>query len=339
MSRRNRVVYTDPGGRGWATVESMARLLARCLDADFVKLATRPRVDRARRALAPLTRRSSSGTCVVVAPQPAHLGSLVTAHAVVSGYERVVGWVVDSWLDDRIPRMAKHTAHYDHIFITDAELVDRWGDVTGAPTHWLPFGSDVLDQPALPPERPVDLLRVGRQPDEWADDAVTADDARRLGLAFSPGPPLLPDARANQASLMAAMRGAKATLSFTNLVSPAVYTHPTRDYVTGRWTDALASGATVAGVPPRCEAGKRLLWDSGLVLLPGTSRADGLERIVEFVGTWTPEHSAGVRRRALETLDWRVRFRELAATTGIRSSALDDEVARWQGALERDSSL
>src|SRR5690349_18635571 len=111
VPRRNRVIYTDPGGRGWATVETLARLLATSLDAELVQLETRPSLDRARRALAPLVRRSSSGTCVVVAPQPAHLGSLVTPRALTSGYERVVGWVVDSWLDDRIPRMAKHTSH------------------------------------------------------------------------------------------------------------------------------------------------------------------------------------------------------------------------------------
>ena len=338
MPRRNRVVYTDPGGRGWATVESMARLLALSLDADFISLATRPTFDKGRRALAPLVRRSSSGTCVVVAPQPAHLGSLVTPHAVVSGYERVVGWVIDSWLDERIPRMAKHTSRYDQLFVTDLELVDTWAQVTGTPTHWLSFGSDVLDQPALPEDRPVDLLRVGRQPEEWEDDEATATEASRLGLVFSAGPPLLPDARANQQSLMAAMRGAKATLSFTNLVSPAVYTHPTRDYVTGRWTDALASGASVAGVPPHCEAGKRLLWDDGLVVLPGTGRLEGLERIAAFARTWSPDHSISVRARALRTLDWRVRFRELASVSGLSSAVLDGELARWNDAVDTAES-
>ena len=85
------------------------------------------------------------------------------------------------------------------------------------------------------------------------------------------------------------MRSAKLTLSFTNLVSPAVYTHPTRDYVTGRWTDALASGALVAGIPPQCEAGSRMLWDEGLVRLPTTDLGDGLDAIATAVSTWRPE--------------------------------------------------
>lgn len=333
MSPRHRVIYTDPGGRGWASVEVMARLLATSLGAEFIQLSTRPSLDRARRALVPLTRRSSSGTCIVVAPQPAHLGSLVTPRALLSGYERVIGWVIDSWLDDRIPRLARHTGHYDQLFVTDLELVESWQETTGTPTHWLPFGSDVLDQPVLTDDRPIDLLRVGRQPDSWSDNDATERDARRMGLSFKAGPTLVPDARTNQAVLMQAMRSSKATLAFTNLVSPAVYTHPTRDYVTGRWTDALASGSTVAGIPPTCAAGEKVLWPEGLLVLPGTSRVAGLETIADFVREWTPDHAHRVRSHALRTLDWRIRFGELARISGLRAATLDSELERWEVAV------
>lgn len=334
MPRRTRVVYTDPGGRGWATVRLLAELLASCLDAELVVTSTRPRIDRLRRATGQAPRRNGSGTCVVVAPQPAHLGSLMDAHYLLRGYDRVVGWVIDSFLDDRIPRMAQHRGHYDQLFITDVELLGTWADRTGTPTQWLPFGSNVLDQPPLPADRPVDLLRVGRQPEAWDDDGAVSRACAELGLRFSAGPPLHRDARHNQAALTGAMRDAKLTLSFTNLVSPAVYTHPTRDYVTGRWTDALASGALVAGVPPRCEAARRMLWDDALVLLGSTDLAEGLETIAAAVAAWRPEDAAATQLEALRTLDWRLRFRTLADSIGLVAPRLDDELARLTSKMD-----
>jgi hypothetical protein len=330
MPRRTRVIYTDPGGRGWATVELLAKLLATCLDAELVTTTTRPRTDRVRRASGQLPRRHGSGTCVVIAPQPAHLGSLLSAGYLMRGYDRVVGWVIDSFLDDRIPRMAQHRGHFDQLFITDRELVGTWAERTGTQTAWLPFGSDVLGQPAPPGERPTDLLRVGRQPDTWDDDESTREACARLGLSFSSGPPLDPDSQRNQSALTAAMRHSKLTLSFTNLVSPAAYTHPTRDYVTGRWTDALASGAAVAGIPPQCEAGQRVLWDDALVRLESTDRADGLEVIATALREWTPERADAIHLQALKTLDWRLRFRDLVASIDLSSSRLDDELALWE---------
>lgn len=334
MPRRTRVVYTDPGGRGWATVALLAELLAHCLDAELVTTSTRPRLDRVRRAAGQAPRRHGSGTCVVIAPQPAHLGSLLDAAYLFRGYDRVVGWVIDSFLDDRIPRMAQHRGHYDQLFVADLELVETWASRTGAATQWLPFGSNVLDQPPLPDDRPVDLLRVGRQPEQWDDNDVTRRAAAELGLAFSAGPPLEPDPRLNQAALMAAMRGAKLTLSFTNLVSPAVYTHPSRDYVTGRWTDALASGAGVAGVPPRCEAGQRLLWDEALVRLPDTELDSGLEVIAAAVSAWRPEHATQIHLEALRTLDWRLRFKTLVDSIDLVAPRLDDELARLEARVD-----
>lgn len=337
MPRRTRVIYTDPGGRGWATVALLAELLAECLDAELVSMSTRPRLDRVRRAAGEAPRRSGSGVCVVIAPQPAHLGSLISATYLMRGYDRVIGWVIDSFLDDRIPRMALGRGHFDQLFITDVELLESWSARTGTPTGWLPFGSNVLDQPSLPERRSVDLLRVGRQPGAWDDNDLTHRLAAELGLAFSAGPPLLRDPRQNQDALTAAMRDAKITLSFTNLVSPATYTHPTRDYVTGRWTDALASGAMIAGVPPQCEAGRRVLWDGALVRLPDTDLDAGLELIARTAEAWEPAQSETIRLRALQTLDWRLRFKTLADSADLSAPKLDDELARLSSKIDLHS--
>ena len=42
----------------------------------------------------------------------------------------------------------------------------------------------------------------------------------------------------------------KFALAFSNRVSPEGHTHPEWEYITGRWTDVLASGVSVAGIPP-----------------------------------------------------------------------------------------
>lgn len=323
---RDRVIYTDPGGRGWATVEVMARMLAETLDAEYVRLTTRPHRDRLRRATGHLPRRRTRGACYVIAPQPAHLGSLLTPAYFLRGFDRVVGWVIDSWLDDRIPRMARQS-HFDELFVTDAELVELWRERTATPTTWLPFGTDALGQPEASPERPVDLLRVGRQPRAWDDDAETARLAGKRGLRFAPGPPLVSDPFVNQASLTEAMRSAKFTLSFTNLASPAEYTHPSRDYVTGRWTDALAAGARVAGIRPRCIAGQRLLWDEGTFELSSSDPESALDRLVEASAAWRPQDARRIRHRALTTLDWRLRFAEIVPRDE-HTTRLEDELER-----------
>jgi hypothetical protein len=41
----------------------------------------------------------------------------------------------------------------------------------------------------------------------------------------------------------------KFALAISNRANPTMQTHPEREYIAGRWTDALASGATVVGIP------------------------------------------------------------------------------------------
>jgi hypothetical protein len=335
MHTRNRVIYTDPGGRGWAPVELLAELVARCLDAELVRLSTRPRLDRGRRALGLLPRRASSrGVCVVIAPQPAHLGSLITPRYLLSGYDHVAGWVIDSFLDDRIPRLARDHGHFDRLYITDFELVPVWQERTGTPTECLPWGSNVLDQPDLPDHRPVDLLRVGRQPPAWDADEETREACARMGLVFRTSPPITDDAIGSQHALTAAMRESKLTLAFTNLVSPAPYTHGSHDYVTARWTESLASGAAVAGQPPVSESGRRLLWDEGTLRISASDLTEGLERVRTAAREWQPEVSRAIRGRALATLDWRTRIRQLADNMGVSSPRLEAELDRWQRAVD-----
>jgi len=98
-------------------------------------------------------------------------------------------------------------------------------------------------------------------------------------------------------------------LAFSNLVSPASYTHPTRDYVTGRWTDALAAGCIVVGVAPR--AASQTLGDGATLEISPTMRDEAWPVLTAAARTWTPEAAAAQQERARRALDWRWRLRDL----------------------------
>jgi hypothetical protein len=134
------------------------------------------------------------------------------------------------------------------------------------------------------------------------------------------------DATANQTALMRRLSQAKFTLAFSNAVSPASYTHPTREYLTGRWTDSLASGAVVAGIAPKSEAAANLLWKGATLELRTTDRVPGIEQIKTAVRSWNPQVAQENYRRALERLDWRWRFQELAAALDVESEPLGAEL-------------
>ena len=117
--------------------------------------------------------------------------------------------------------MAQGRGHFDHIFITDRDLQDEWASATGSAIHWAPWGTDTLAIKELPAERPVDLLRVGRQPAAWDDDRRTEEAASAVGLTFEGRPAMDPDPEVNQQNVRSALLRSKFVLAFSNLVSPA----------------------------------------------------------------------------------------------------------------------
>jgi hypothetical protein len=132
---------------------------------------------------------------------------------------------------------------------------------------------------------------------------------------------------------------AKFALAFSNRVSPSVQTHPTREYITGRWTDALAAGATVAGIPPRCDSITSLLWPEALLDIETVSRGDGLEKIATASRAWMPSRARINYLRSLERLDWRWRFEKLAKAMNICPAPLSTELGRLGKAIASQSEV
>jgi hypothetical protein len=132
---------------------------------------------------------------------------------------------------------------------------------------------------------------------------------------------------------MGSLSKTKFALAFSNRANPTIQTHPAREYITGRWTDSLASGTTVAGIPPRSETVQSLMWPEALLDLGTVDQTEGLKVIASAVGEWTPERAQLNYVRSLETFDWRWRLNTLADALGIHSPKLDDELARLKSVI------
>ena len=321
-----RIVYVRPPGHGWEPITRLARLAGRVLEAGVDEVLESRYGRREHYALYwPRMRRGDE--ILVIAAHPGHLQEITrNASWWLRGHHTVAAWVIDSFWSLRIPGIALDAGHFDHFFVTDGELVDHYRERTGTPTTFLPVGTDALRRGSHSADRPVDLQRIGREPEEWADDVVVAAGARSLGITHGGSPAFHEDEAASQRAVHAAMSQAKFTLAFSNRVNPMGYTHPDREYITSRGFDALANGASVAGAVPRCHAAQELLWPDATLELGTTSRDDGLRVVKAAVDAWSPAAARLNHLRSLERLDWRWRLDELASTLGWRTASLEHEL-------------
>ena len=326
MGSSLKIVYADPGLAGYHCVSYMARLAAELLDGELVVLNSgRPTMMEQAAALLPRSRQGSA--CLLICPSPGDLGSVLRVKHWRESFGRIAAWVFDSFWTDHIPRFASLARVFDYLFVTEQEDLNTWRERMSAPVEWLPWGSDVLRLGSANPLRPLDLLRFGRQPPDWEDDSLNAHGCQSHELSFQGRPPIFDDASENERSLMGFLSETKFALAFSNRVSKSIQTHPTREYITGRWTDALASGATVAGVPPRSESVQSLLWPEALLDLGTVDRKQGLEVIARAAHEWTPTRARLNYLNSLQRLDWRWRFKKLATALSVNSFKLDTELA------------
>jgi hypothetical protein len=322
------VVYADPSGEGYHCVLHMARLAAELLNGKLVMIPPRCLTTPQKLSGILLPRKKSRSSCLLICPSPADLNTILLVPNWRQTYSRVVAWVFDSFWTNWIPPWARATRIFDHVFVTECEDLNTWRRKIHAPVDWLPWGSDVLNLGSSNPRREIDLLRFGRQPKEWDDDLVNKRACQSSGIEFHGRPQSLSDATDNERGLMGILSKTKFALAFSNRVSPNPQTHPTREYITGRWTDSLAAGATVAGIPPRSESVQSLLWPEALVDIGTVNQAEGLKVIETMVRSWTPDRAQVNYVRSLETLDWRLRFKTLTEVLLASAPQLETELAR-----------
>jgi len=327
---------------GWSPVHQLVSLAARVLQAEIITADRRSPAFASR--LATMLRRRERGradreSCLFICQGPSDLMRLATIDGWRHRFDFLAAWIIDSFWLEHIPRSIRWARPFDRFFVTSSEDVDRWRKLTGVPVTWLPWGSDVLNQGSCRPDRPWDLTRVGRQPAQWNDDCSAAEAARLHGIAYRgrvPGSTLT--ALQNQQVMMRVYGETKFILAFSNAANPEVYTHPTREYLTGRWVDALAAGAVVAGIAPRGADARALLWPGATLELDDISRNRGLEIIAEAVRSWNPETAQRNFRLALERLDWRWRLEVIAGHIGGATPVLRAELDRLRALMRTEPS-
>ena len=314
------IIVAVPSGAGWVPVHAMAELLARYTGGTVHTVDVGASLSKETKLLARLPRlKGGSKRCLVIASDPGQLYAISQRSFAFRRYGAVYGWVIDSFWDDRIPAVAKSST-YDRIFVADVDDVQPWTAAGVKNPGVLPWGADVWskfsDRLATLGSKSTDLLRV----------------AAELGLSFEGRPPFGANDRESAQHLQDSLNRAKFLLAFSTSVSPAPYTHPTKEYITGRWTDALASGVTVVGKVPNTTTVREILWDGATIDIDHADARAGLAQVADAVSRWTPAQGEQQIRQALQHLDWRHRFVQLCEAMGEVPASLqaDCEAMRAQ---------
>jgi hypothetical protein len=285
------------------------------------------------KALSVIKRRGEEGQepCLFVCAGPPDLEKILNVEGWRQRFGTVGAWIIDSFWVDHMPKLIRIANPFDIFFVTSLEDVDSWRRLTRTPTTWLPWGTDALRLGSGASIREWDITRVGRQPPEWEEDQAAVKAAEPFGIKYRPRPGSDGlNALQNQKLMMKVYADSKYILAFSNAANPEPYTHPIRQYLTGRWVDGLAGGAILAGISPRGEGIRPLLWEGATLDLGTVRRAEGLRVLAEALRGWGPSFALRNYEMALSKLDWRWRFKVLADAYNLKPMPLFNEIALVQ---------
>lgn len=324
MTDRLIIRWSPRRATGWGPIVHLVELIQRLLGAELQEIGWMRR-DPVRLMRRRLFRPSRSGDDIVLylVHGPNEIASVV-AHPLFdeSAALRVL-WIVDSFWTDRVPKGL--ISNFDLVIYMQEADTAYYDKVSNGRALFIGWGADVLGLGSGQKTRPIDILRVGRQPLAWEDDQRSGDAARARGLTFHGRPP----EEISYAGLMGYYAQARFVIAFSNLVAPAPYNHPTKAYFTGRWTDALASGAVVAGIAPHQDTGiATQLWHGALLEFDEIDLERNLETLEKAAAQWHPEIARRNNLGALMRLDWRWGLKRLVDRLNLSCPALDRDLER-----------
>lgn len=324
------VIVAVPSDAGWEPIRKMAQLLCSYLDSEPIYVDVHKSLQKSAKIIGAFPRlKKGKKKVLVIAYDPGQLYAISQVGIFSRLYSEIYGWVIDSFWAERIPRIAS-TGIYNHIFVTDPGDIDEWQKAGVASVSALTWGADIwsnIDQ-RLDIHKTNDLLRVGRQPRDWEDDAATGDQAKELGLSFQGRPPFGNSPVESTQHLERALKDSKVVLAFTNKISPTRYTHPTKEYLTGRWIDALGWGCMVAGQIPQTKVSEKYLWPQATLEVPYDNMGEGLHKIAEKLKTIDNHYAQQQIINTLENFDWRFRFNDLLEKINRPSRMLSNDIER-----------
>lgn len=325
---KQRVVirWVPNSGRGWEPIRHLVHLTKRLLDAEIEEIS-KSRLQAMRRIRRTLIFPPKFGEDVAI--HLAYSPADIATHISNPFFDKPVGcrvlWIVDSFWTEWIPKGL--LSNFDLVVYMQSGEKALYDYLSKGRALFLGWGSDVLDLGSASGARDIDVLRLGRQPLEWDDDARSAAVARVFGMQFHGRP----HQNISHAELMRHYARSRFIVAFSNLVAPAQYTHPTKAYYTARWTDALACGAVVAGIPPHQDIGvSSRLWDGALLEFDYIDLERNMEVLSDAVARWSPETARRNYVNALMNLDWRWGIKCLADQLNLVCPTLEADIHRLQ---------
>lgn len=338
LGTRPSLVLLNDGNQGWGPILHFAQLAARLLDLELLRpeppAATR--IGGMRRLIFPARRGTEPGV-IYLAKSPGSIKSLTQLQDFARPRRFRALWIVDSFWTEWAP-LPRLMRQFDLVIYMQKYEADVYEQLAPGRALFLGWGADVLDLGSSCTDRPIDLLRVGRQPEAWDNDKRSEAACRTAGLKFSGRPPFLPedvnDLSAGHRDLCARYAGTKFVLAHSNIAAPASYTHPVKEYITARWTDALAAGAVVAGIPPFTDTScEDLLWDGATLVFDRIDLVHNVEAVRAAAEIWNPTTAIRNRLEALKRLDWRWRLKSMADCLDIATPELDRELELLRTAI------
>jgi hypothetical protein len=311
------IAFFHDDSPGWAPITYLGELSGRLLGGKIFHLPNNP---TRWRKLLDLRKRQTSACedhLIAILRNPHDIDQLRALIQFRSGYRSVAVWIIDSFHHAWTPREVS-LRDIDVVAVMRPNDEAVFARVAPRRTIVLGWGSDVLNLGCGESSRTLDVLRLGRQPEKWDDDSRSKIACQEAGLSFAGRPPSLPNPLDNQRAVMRALSNTRYVIAHSNLAAPASYTHRTEEYITARWTDALACGAIVAGVQPRGDKSmERLLWSGAVLDFDRIDLKHNIAALTEARAAWRPENAERNHKYALARLDWRWRLKELVERIGL----------------------
>ncbi|MDM9628898.1 hypothetical protein QTL95_23655 [Rhizobium sp. S152] len=335
------IVSEVPFETGWSPISHMQQLLADLTDSKIedVSQSKSNRLKSLYYRYAPRPYSTDDRVALFITTSAMEARKFVPVAKALGGFSRTAIWIIDSfWTDAAVQERKLIDRHFDIVAYMQSYDDELYRKLFGDRALRLEWGSDALNLGTAGADREVDLLRMGRQPADWEDDDVTMQDCANRGIRFRGRPPLLSKVDDFPELMRAHYSRTKYVLANSNIAAPAPYTHPTKAYMTGRWTDALACGATVAGIPPEGDIAL-LDWPEALLRFRNLDRRDGLDQLQSALADWTPAVAARNHLGALRQLDWRWRFAKLLNALDVKSPRLDKEMQALRDRIQQVETL
>ncbi|GHF12099.1 hypothetical protein GCM10017044_02500 [Kordiimonas sediminis] len=335
------VIAADPLSGGWGPIVHLATLSARMLDAELL-LSREPTIrllkqTRKLRSLLSRKRIDDGRPALIIARSIGDVALLADIPDWRSSLGHVAVWIIDSfWHSSKMPHSVFR--NFDQIYVSSRDDCAYFSALADCPVDVLPWGTDALDTGSAACEREKDLLCLGRMPAGWGKAETAREQLSNRGFQMEmPPPPPGKTGKGNGQSvtserhiaLMQSYCRSKISVAHNNVFAPSTYTHATREYMTARWTDALAAGCLVLGMPPWKDPEFAELYpEEGLIETPAATLEELAPVLRSELDALDPSLHMRLHRIALERFDWRHRLLKVADDMKIEAAPLKADLER-----------